>query len=284
MTDEGRPVSEPTDQKGPRSGGDARRPALTDEERRLLDFAEVSSDWFYELDRDLRFSLISSGSSARTGEDPTVLLGRTPVREGLEEVSHEAWSNHLGDLAARRPIVDFRFARKDAGGRLRHFSINAKPIFDAKGEFAGYRGTGREITQIVNAERFLRDIIDTVPAVIMVKDALSRYVMMNDYYARVILGSTPGVATGLVSGAFLGEQVAAVGRSQDEAVLASGVASQPFQRVMPIADGSIRTFLVKKVPLTDGAGPPSSVLTVGMDISPLKEAERALMDTQARLR
>jgi PAS domain S-box-containing protein len=267
MTDEGRPVAEPTDKTGPRlSGGDARRPALTDEERRLLDFAEVSSDWFYELDRDLKFSLISSGSAARTGEDPSALLGRTPVREGLEEVSHEAWSNHLADLAARRPIVDFRFARRDGGGQLRHFSINAKPIFDAKGDFDGYRGTGREITQVVNAERFLRAIIDAVPAVIMVKDVQSRYLMMNDYYARVVLGTTPAVATGLISGAFLGDEIAAVSRAQDDAVLASGVESQPMQRVMPTASGEARTFLVKKVPLTDGAGPPSRVLTVGMDI------------------
>jgi PAS domain S-box-containing protein len=285
MTDAGRPVADRAGKSEPRLSGDmARRPALTEEERRLLDFAEVSSDWFYELDRDLKFSLLSSGSSPRTGEDPSALLGRTPVKDGLEEVSDEAWQAHLDDLAARRPVVDFRFARREAGGRLRHFSINAKPIFDAAGAFAGYRGTGREITQIINAERFLRDIIDAVPAVIMVKDAKSRYQMMNDYYARVILGTTPAVATGLVSGAFLGEDVAAVGRTQDDRVLASGVASQPFQRVMPTADGTSRVFLVKKVPLTDGAGPPSRVLTVGMDISQLKEAENALMDTQSRLR
>ena len=115
---------------------------------------------------------------------------------------------HIADLAARRPIVDFRFARIDADGRLRHFSINAKPLFDGNGDFAGYRGTGREITQIVNAEKFLRDIIDAVPAVIMVKDAESRYVMMNDYYARTVLGTTPAIGTGLISGAFLGEKAA----------------------------------------------------------------------------
>ena len=275
MTDEGRPAVDPRD---------TRRAALTAEERRLLDFAEVSSDWFYELDRDLKFSLLSSGSSARTGEDPSALLGHTPTKDGLEGVGDEAWVAHLADLAARRPVVDFRFARTDSDGRLRHFSINAKPIFDAAGEFAGYRGTGREITQIVNAERFLRDIIDAVPAVIMVKDAESRYVMMNDYYARVVLGTTPAIGTGVVSGAFLGEAVAKVGRSQDDAVLAAGVPSESFQRVMPTADGTSRAFLVKKVPLSDGAGPPTRVLTVGMDISPLKEAEKAVNEAQGRLR
>ncbi|MBM3533715.1 MAG: PAS domain-containing sensor histidine kinase [Alphaproteobacteria bacterium] len=284
MTDEGRHVTAPTGKTGPRhSGGDARRPSLTDEERRLLDFAEVSSDWFYELDKDLRFSLLSSGSSARTGEDPSALLGQAPTKDGLEMVSDEAWVAHLADLASRRAIVDFRFARKGSDGRLRHFSINAKPVFDASGAFAGYRGTGREITRIVDAERFLRDIIDAVPAVIMVRDAASRYVMMNEYYARV-LGTTPEEGTGRVSGAFLGEPAAAISRAQDEQVLVSGVPSRTFQREMRISDGSTRVFLVKKVPLTEGAGPPSRVLTVGIDISVLKEAEKALMETQAKLR
>ena len=37
------------------------------------------------------------------------------------------------DQYRQRPIVDFRFARTDRTGRLRHFSVSAKPIFDAEG-------------------------------------------------------------------------------------------------------------------------------------------------------
>ncbi len=284
MTDAGRPDADRTEGAARPAAGSGRPAMLTEEERRLLDFAEVSSDWFYELDRDLRFSLLSSGSSARTGENPSALLGKIPTKDGLEGVGDEAWMAHLADLEARRPVVDFRFARTDADGKLRHFSINAKPVFDAGGEFAGYRGTGREITQIVNAERFLREIIDAVPAVIMVKDVESRYVMMNDYYARTILGTTPAIGTGMISGAFLGEKEASIGRAQDTKVLASGETSQPFLRVMPTADGMPRAFLVKKVPLSEGGGNPSRVLTVGMDITPIKEAENALIDAQAKLR
>ena len=280
MADEGRPVADRAEEASRSAAAEDR---LTAEERRLRDFAEVSSDWFYELDRDLKFSLLSSGSSARTGEDPSALIGQMPAKEGLENVSDEAWVAHIADLAQRRPIVDFRFARRDMTGRLRHFSINAKPIFDADGTFAGYRGTGREITALVDAERFLRDVIDAVPAVIMVKDAEQRYVMMNDYYAG-LLGTTAAVGAGKVSGTFLGEAAAAVGRTADEAVLASGVPSEVFQRDFPTAAGPSRMFLVRKVPLRDGAGATTRVLTVGMDISPLKEAEKALVDTQSRLR
>lgn len=283
MTDDGRPPADPA-RDATRLVAGAGRQALTDEERRLLDFAEVSSDWFYELDRNLKFSLLSSGSSVRTGEDPSALLGKTPSKDGLENVGDEAWAAHLADLEARRPVVDFRFARTDSAGKLRHFSINAKPLFDATGAFAGYRGTGREITQIVNAEKFLRDIIDAVPAVIMVRDADARYVMMNDYYAATILGTTPALGTGTMIGSFLGEKEAAVARVQDQAVLASGATSRPFLRELPTADGARRAFLVKKVPLDDGNGAPSRVLTVGMDITPIKEAENALIDAQLKLR
>ena len=277
MADEGRRGIDPRRET---NGSDEAR---TSEERRFRDFAEVSSDWFYELDRDLRFSFLSPGSAERTGEDPSVLIGQRPAKDGLEGVSDEAWLAHIADLEAHRPIVDFRFARRKTGGNLRHFSISAKPIFDAAGAFAGYRGTGREVTATVNAERFLRDIVDAVPTVIMVKDVESRYVMMNDYYAK-LLGATVDAATGKISGAYLGEREAEIGRAKDREVLASGVATEMFQRVMPSADGAKRVFLVKKVPLTDGTGPPSQVLTVGMDISAVKEVEKALVATQGKLR
>lgn len=135
-------------------------------EQRFRDFAEVSSDWFWELDRELRFSFLSPGVEDRTGEVAGSPIGKTPTRDGLQDVSDEAWTAHLADLQARRPIVDFRFGRIDRAGRPRQFSVSAKPIFGPAGEFVGYRGTGRDITELVDARRFLREVIDAVPALI----------------------------------------------------------------------------------------------------------------------
>jgi PAS domain-containing protein len=95
--------------------------AMDDAGARFRDFAEVSSDWFWELDHELRFSYLSPGVEQRTGEQVSGLIGRVPTQQGLEAVSDEAWAAHMADLQARRPVVDFRFARHDGTGRLRHF-------------------------------------------------------------------------------------------------------------------------------------------------------------------
>jgi signal transduction histidine kinase len=60
------------------------------------------------------------------------------------------------DMAARRPFRNFRVAGTDLEGCVRYFSLNGDPLFDRCGVFTGYRGTGREITLEVEAERQLQ--------------------------------------------------------------------------------------------------------------------------------
>jgi two-component system cell cycle sensor histidine kinase PleC len=76
----------------------------------------------------------------------------------------EQWANHRMDLLARRPFGDFRFARPAVGGKVQHVSINGVPKFDETGAFAGYRGTGRDITELVEAEAELRQSKDQAEA------------------------------------------------------------------------------------------------------------------------
>ncbi|MGA8192769.1 MAG: PAS domain-containing sensor histidine kinase, partial [Acetobacteraceae bacterium] len=49
-------------------------------------------------------------------------------------------------------------------GRIHHVSVNGNPVFDATGGFAGYRGTGRDITTDVNAAQELQRAKDRAEA------------------------------------------------------------------------------------------------------------------------
>ena len=245
---------------------------LAESEQRFRDFAEVSADWYWELDGDLRFSFISPQAQPRTGEDPRALLGRKPVREGLIDVTEDAWRAHTADLAARRAIADFRFAKLVPDGRLRHFSVSAKPIFNEHGAFQGYRGTGRDLTAQVEAEQFLRQVVDSVPAVIAVRDAGMRYLLVNACYAQ-LLGVKPDDVVGKVTGAYLGQEQAAKVTRRDRQVIESGVPCDPFEMRMANAEGEDRHWLVQKVPLKSAADKVWAVLTVGTDITAQHEAE-----------
>lgn len=136
--------------------------ALGDSEQRLREFAELASDWFWEQDAELRFSWTSPTSPAhRLGLTSD---GRTRWEQVGALPTDPEWVSHVSDLHARRPFRDFRYERAGIEGEIRHVSISGAPVFDAGGQFVGYRGTGRDVTAEVAAERDLRDARDRAEA------------------------------------------------------------------------------------------------------------------------
>src|SRR5437667_5725198 len=60
-------------------------------------------------------------------------------------------------LERRTPFRDFVYTRKFMGDREQIVSISGIPVFDDSDTFVGYRGTARDVTAQVLAERRLRD-------------------------------------------------------------------------------------------------------------------------------
>jgi PAS domain S-box-containing protein len=129
--------------------------ALRTNEERFRNFAEASSDWFWEQDEHLRFSYLSDAVFEKSGLAVAAHLGRTRREVVSHGVSAEQWRQHEADLAARRPFRDFRIQRLDAAGTMRHISVSGKPVFDAGGGFRGYAGNARDITREIMAEQRL---------------------------------------------------------------------------------------------------------------------------------
>lgn len=129
----------------------AAQQSLGESEARFRDFAEATSDWFWEQDEQLRFIDFSGGG--RSGEITSNRdIGKTRHETVKAGVTPEQWAQHDADLAARRPFHNFRFERALPDGRTIHVSISGKPVFNARGEFRGYRGSGRDVTSEVAVE------------------------------------------------------------------------------------------------------------------------------------
>jgi diguanylate cyclase (GGDEF)-like protein len=54
-------------------------------------------------------------------------------------------------LNSQLPFRDFEFARVMPDGGTRYFSVSGEPRFDSTGAFLGYRGVGRDVTEIALA-------------------------------------------------------------------------------------------------------------------------------------
>lgn len=125
------------------------RHALKQSEQRFKDIVEISSDWIWECDQDLRFTYLSERFAEAAGVPTSSIIGKTRYEVGKK--ADADWASHMADLEARRPFREFCYSVNTPDG-LRHWSVSGRPVFDGKGNFRGYRGTGYDRTAAVEAE------------------------------------------------------------------------------------------------------------------------------------
>jgi PAS domain S-box-containing protein len=125
---------------------------LRESEERFRRLTELSSDWYWEQDEKGNFTkvygpvmeMLGTPADTSPGEskDAQITHWNEPERAALE-----------ANITARRPFLDFVFSRINADGAQQYFQVSGEPKFDASGRFTGYRGVGREITEIMRKNR-----------------------------------------------------------------------------------------------------------------------------------
>ncbi len=121
--------------------------ALTRSEARFRSLTELSSDWYWEQDSDLRFTELSQQAFEQAGVSPDQCLGRDWRGVRVFEMQEEAWCRLEQRLAAREAFRDVELQVRQANGQLQHVTVSGRPVFGAEGAFLGYRGTGRNVTE-----------------------------------------------------------------------------------------------------------------------------------------
>ncbi|MBI1245436.1 MAG: response regulator [Alphaproteobacteria bacterium] len=148
---------------------------LADSEIRLRDFAQVTSDWFWETDAEHRFTFISDPRGV-LALDLEATLGKTRFElmapgDDFPPAYIEAHRKALGD---RRPFRDFVYPARLGGTALEWVDVSGIPLFDDAGRFMGYRGAGRVVTDQVRARRrleLLQSAIDNANDAVTVLEA-----------------------------------------------------------------------------------------------------------------
>ena len=133
--------------------------AVRESEERFRSLTELSSDWYWEQDADYRFTRLE-GRFVTGGDEGLQqrLIGRRRWESGMEVEG--GWQAHRATLEGRQPFHNVLMWRELADGTLRYMHISGEPIFGTAGadagQFTGYRGVGREVTEQKRAELMLR--------------------------------------------------------------------------------------------------------------------------------
>ena len=242
---------------------------------RFQDFAEASSDCFWEMDETLGHVEVSSAVESDLVARLPSLLALKP--DGLlpQGVAEEGWRALRQNLLTRERFR-LRLDLKGNDGETTYVAVGGKPVFDFEGHFRGYRGTGRDVTREVmareaarRAERRLVEAMDAAPCAVALVDCDLHLVNGNSALRTLASGRSQRLPFGRPFCGFLATSLNAEGIPPD---ILRGLAESGETR--EIAIGGC-WYLVAAGALSDGG----MVLTFS-DVTALKQRERELAEAK----
>ncbi len=175
--------------------------SLREQVERLSMMVDISNDWFWEQDREGRFTAVSGGFFTDLDINPALFIGKCRWELGQGGLSAAQWAAHRAVLASQQAYRDFEY-QTELNQQSLYLSVSGRPVFDHNGEFIGYRGVGRNVTAIrlaqaallaeqQRAQATLASIVDGV----VTTDLNGRIYYLNPV-ASALLGWEPEMAQG----------------------------------------------------------------------------------------
>ena len=154
--------------------------------KELTDFAELSSDWFWEQDSEFRFTRFFGQATEKLKRLQRDFLGKRRWELPISGVSALQMAQHQAAHERHEPFRNFEYQIPSADGATQYFYISGMPVMDTQGRFAGYRGIGSNITDLRLAEQAIRaseqhlsQIVDGSPIPTFVLDVAHRVTHWN---------------------------------------------------------------------------------------------------------
>ncbi|MFZ5558529.1 MAG: EAL domain-containing protein, partial [Pseudomonadota bacterium] len=263
--------------------------ALRRSEARFRMLTELSADWFWEQDENFSMTAVMAGPRAMSRIDHGRALGKARWDLPFLRADEDVWAEHRATLAAHKPFYDLELQRVNEDGTVRFIEISGAPIFGPRGEFQGYRGVGRDITDRKGDENALRESEQRFRSLL---DLSSDWYWEQDERLRFTFISRGISAVGRRPEDYLGKtrldlpflRMEPEVERQHRGTLA---ARRPFRELIAQSldpDARVHYVLISGEPLFDGLGQFRGYRGIGRDITAQYLAERAVRDREAQLR
>jgi PAS domain S-box-containing protein len=253
-------------------------------EERFRIVAETVSDVIYEWDLKDKvdwYGDVDGLLGYPAGGFPRTLAGWAAALH--PEDKERVWAAVDGQIKGVAPYnVEYRLAGKD--GRWRWWSARGVLLRDQRGEPKRWLGAVTDITERKRAEEALREseakyrtLVENIPQKVFMKDRDSRWVSINEKFARD-LGIRPEDAAGKTDFDFFPEEMAEKFRAADKRIVETGQTEEVEERYLEKdRETWVQTI---RTPIRGISGEVIGVLGVFWDITERKRIEDQLRQAQ----
>jgi PAS domain S-box-containing protein len=253
-------------------------------------FAEAEESYRKLFDSSIDGIYVTTPEGRLLNANPALarMMGYDTPQELIEGVTDVARAIYLDpslrteyqERMARDGMVrEFEYQVRQRDGTVLWLSDSATTVRDEAGRVVRYEGVVRDITnqkraedEVAEGRRRLQEVIDTVPAVINLKDMQMRYVLMNRYMAN-IFNIEPEDAIGRTTSDIMSRYGAQKTDENDRRVLDAGEELGFYEEEYIDSSGTMRQWLVNKLPLRGSDGNIKQIVTVALDIGERKRNE-----------
>lgn len=126
--------------------------ALRESRERYRSLVETTSDWIWEVDAEGVYTYASPKVKELLGYEPEEVVGKTPFDFMAPAEARRVAAAVLPHFARREPFSHLKNLNLRKDGREVLLDSSGVPVFDEQGEFRGFRGIDRDITELRQAE------------------------------------------------------------------------------------------------------------------------------------
>lgn len=259
------------------------REALGKSERDYRDLVEKTSDWVWQVDENFVYTYASPRSRDMFGYEPEEIVGKSPLDLMPPDEAKRVGEIFAPITARRESFAMIENTMVPHDGHLIVVETSGEPIFDEQGEFRGYRGIDRDITQRKKTEEQLRKatsemetVFHAFPDIYFWLDADGRII---DYHAAdpTELYTPPEEFMGKMMNEVLpGDVGQRFAEAISRVVQTGSMASTEYLLELPQGE---RYYEARLMPLPD-----NQVLAIVRNITERRRADKDLGESQEMLR
>ncbi len=174
-------------------------------EEKFENLVEATSDMIWEADETGTFTFVSPRIKDILGYEVNEIVGKRRTLDFTPKVEARKWLNRFKEISAKRvPFSGFEITHLHKNGNHVVFETSGIPLFDSAGNFKGFTGINKDITERKQAEEKIesaaeewRTTFDSITDFISIHDRDNRIVRVNKAFADA-LKTTPKKLIGKV--------------------------------------------------------------------------------------